>query len=847
MLQQLRAVLESTRNVEGMVSKVAASAEGIGPVFLDFLTSKIDPPDRAQEKSDLQKNIVTAIYQDAEKRPKNDVSTPSIPNGRRETLESVFLDRLRYPGMQDRQERIAKAYEETFQWIWEDRIYSEKRWSNFIEWLESDSQLYWITGKAGSGKSTLMKLICQDDDFGASQQPPDAMTILKPEDSSEARKYQLSSSRESRCKKHLSNWAGDSKLIIVTFFFWNSGVSLQMTQKGLLLSLLFQILRQAPELIPSVSPTRWEALCLFNDDAREWTEQELHQMLRFATETLSRYSKVCLFVDGLDEFDGNHDDLIFLFKDLIANPNVKACVSSRPWLVFEDAFEHTPGLRLQDLSYPDIKHYVSSHLHDNAGFIQLCRREPVYANQLVNNIVNKASGVFLWVHLVVASILAGMEYADRVSDLQKRLESLPPDLELLYEKILYSLDPFYLEHAAQLFKLVQESPDPPSILLLSFADEEDPQFALNYPIRSLSQDEICLRADTMRRRLNSRCKGFLEVGSAGTDLGNGDDYTVQYLHRTVKDYIESEEAQSKLQCAMKTPFDPHFKLCAGNLVHIKVIDGTVDFLADGSFWNRVRRCMYSASRIKSTHRASIIFLLEELDRTGISLAKQIYEYEDALQFLDRDELLHSLLRAGQWVSSHPNRFILNMDCTFGFNFLSLAVRYGIVDFVEAKANSGCLVQNFSNTLWPLLLDAIDVNMPTEYHDKVPHLDMITCLLRKGADPNLIIPINRTSMTMSVWDYTLGHILRNFDGKCIKSPWDAVAREMIGNKAKVYKKKNVSQLKAMSRTQHPFDIREPDVNARVNSLFKELLAIQQSIKAEASIAKARSPWRFWGKR
>lgn len=257
MLHQLGTVCESTRKIEGIFSQVANNAKGIGPAFLDFLTSKIDLPDRAQEKSNWQKDLVAAIYQIDDAGFESNVSALSVPIDRQKNLELVFLDRLRYPGMQDREQRIAKAHENTFQWIWEGCIPSEKRWSSFIDWLESESQLYWITGKAGSGKSTLMKFICQHHDLGAPQQTSDVTTVQ--------RRYSMSQSRQSQCRKHLKNWAGGAELITATFFFWNSGVNLQMTQKGLFLSLLFQILRQAPELIPLVSPTRWEALCLFND------------------------------------------------------------------------------------------------------------------------------------------------------------------------------------------------------------------------------------------------------------------------------------------------------------------------------------------------------------------------------------------------------------------------------------------------------------------------------------------------------------------------------------------------------------------------------------------------------
>lgn len=47
---------------------------------------------------------------------------------------------------------------------------------------------------------------------------------------------------------------------------------------------------------------------------------------------------------------------------------------------------------------------------------------------LIGKVVTKASGVFLWVALVVASLISGMNYGDRVLDLQKRLDLLPSEL-----------------------------------------------------------------------------------------------------------------------------------------------------------------------------------------------------------------------------------------------------------------------------------------------------------------------------------------------------------------------------------------------------------------------------------
>ena len=259
---QLETMHESMKLVEEIVSRKTKHAQGIGSSFLEFLTSRVDPPDRDQQRTNWQESLVAAMYQGTQDGIQGDTSTLYISYSRREALESVLLEKLRYSGMEDRIERIAKAYENTFQWIWEARPLSDKAWSNFVEWLESDSRLYWITGKAGSGKSTLMKFICQDEDPRNPRQETEAVASqqaygstrdvhvgIKGVSESGAR-----SSEASRCQKHLRKWSGDSKLVMATFFFWNSGVQLQMTQKGLLLSLLHQILRQARELIPRSRP-----------------------------------------------------------------------------------------------------------------------------------------------------------------------------------------------------------------------------------------------------------------------------------------------------------------------------------------------------------------------------------------------------------------------------------------------------------------------------------------------------------------------------------------------------------------------------------------------------------------
>jgi len=59
---------------------------------------------------------------------------------------------------------------------------------------------------------------------------------------------------------NLSSWAQESELCIAHFYFWDLGTEkLQKSQLGLFRSLLLQILRGLPSLIPLVFPEQWAA------------------------------------------------------------------------------------------------------------------------------------------------------------------------------------------------------------------------------------------------------------------------------------------------------------------------------------------------------------------------------------------------------------------------------------------------------------------------------------------------------------------------------------------------------------------------------------------------------------
>ena len=699
--------------IQESVNGINLSTQGLGEKFLGFIQ------DSAKWKADL----IHAIHQGKAPpgdRARSDHGHISERHGR---LQRTLIESLRFAEMTDRHHRIVEAYEKTFQWLFLPGNANQQKWTDFSGWLEGNSTLYWVTGKPGSGKSTLMKYIYGD----------------------------------KRTMDHLKTWAAGVPLVTAAFFFWNSGTRMQMSEVGFLQSILSQVLTERPALIPRILPERWETYDLFGRDESIWSEPELQRAFRLLAREEASEAKFCFFIDGLDEFDGDHTNLIRLVKDISPSSNIKLCVSSRPWVLFEDAFRHKPSLMLQDLTYPDIRHFIESAFNNKPEFVELEKREPGYASELLKDIAQKSSGVFLWVNLVVHSLLAGLVNGDRVSDLQRRLDFLPPDLENLYEKMLNSLDPFYLEHASQIFQHVRAASEPPSLLCLSFADEE-PEFVLKMKVRPLPGDEEFSRADTMRRRLNSRCKGLLEVGSARllpVDAVDSEDvslverpmsvddclakgipladFNVQYLHRTVKDFLETPQVWDRIVLAGPRTYEPYLALCRSFIAQLKCLNTGYYPRKETFHWMASKCILYACraqARLEEGQSAqSLVSLLDECDRTATNLQEPT-----AMKPSWVGEAFSDLLEGDPAV-------------THGITFLFLAVRLGLHTYVEAKVHHGCLAHD-NHGVVPLLSDATRTCSALQNHlfiDPMTSVEMVKMLLKHGADPNMVVTTKRQYM------------------------------------------------------------------------------------------------------
>ena len=170
-------------------------------------------------------------------------------------------------------------------------------------------------------------------------------------------------------RKTLESWAEGKKLILGSFFFKLSTDNQdQKSITGLLRSLLHQLLSEHPPFIEYIDPVMRSA-------KKIWSDKSLRSALRAIARECERENvKMCIFLDGLDEFENveglenfeshgvEQQPLVDLIEELVQGDCIKAIVSSREETLFVTRFSGYKQLCLQNLTFEDIQSYVKARL-----------------------------------------------------------------------------------------------------------------------------------------------------------------------------------------------------------------------------------------------------------------------------------------------------------------------------------------------------------------------------------------------------------------------------------------------------------------------------------------------------
>lgn len=427
-----------------------------------------------------------------------------------------MLRSLRFHRMTLRRHNVADRHLTTLEWVYEE--HHEGQRLHFREWLERGKGVYWVTGNAGSGKSTLMKFVYLDP----------------------------------RTKQYLRSWAGQQQnLVMADFFFWKPGAELERSRSGLLRSLLYEVLRQMPAIMPRVLGARWDDWIT----DQPWTLSELQEIFRLVSEKSRTSShpdiKFCFFVDGLDEYMGQSHEIAQAVQELSDTPNIKLCVSSRPWNTFEAAFGHDEKalLRVHEHNREDIRRYVHEILGQHRSFKQLVLENKEY-QRVLHKIVSKAKGVFLWVFLVVRNMKESLPNEDTVKMMERIVDDFPSELKDYFGRMLDIIVPRYHEASSRILLGVMESNTliPLTLVAHILPEEEDGPVSVDHLHSSRK----------LRARLKAYCGDLMTVVE---DLGYKTNFTdcherIDFLHRTVNDYLHSPPVKCKLQSRVPQSFNP---------------------------------------------------------------------------------------------------------------------------------------------------------------------------------------------------------------------------------------------------------------------------------------------------
>ncbi|GAW17703.1 hypothetical protein ANO14919_071680 [Xylariales sp. No.14919] len=598
-----------------------------------------------------------------------------------EAEDNMFADRivasLNYASRPVRHDSVPQAHKNTFQWAFDSRL---------ANWFSSGSGTFWVSGKPGSGKSTFMKFIA----------------------------------RHSNTRDLLTRWAGSADaLAVAVHFFWIAGTPIQKSWQGLLQSLLFDVCHKHPSVVPLISPSRWTAAKAghWQTAAEPWSVSELTAALRALALADNLPLKMCFFIDGLDEYNSDHDKLCKVLCDMANSPHIKMCVSSRPWAVFERSFggESRERLDIHELTRNDIENFVSDQLRAHPKWtMDQSETATSEKSRLIEQIVIQSGGVFLWAFFVTRLLREGLSNSDRTTDLSQRLSELPTDLEQLFKHMLESVD--QVTKMAGILQAAAYALEPLHIDLYWQLEREfeECDYAYQCPIGSGPPEQTSRQREQTSRSINEKTKGLLKPV----------DLRVEFLHRTVKDFILTKDMEEYLRSKLPDNYSGFISIATAYLGFLKttcldnaLVAGIMRHgkgLNSGPFISHLNQALiYASEALKADQHAP-------------------HHDQQTTILLDRYEVaVEAMVRAGHVTLRGVN----SETCDPRLPFREELLRHNLTSYIRNKIIEQ---PDFFNVFDESPLFAALTPMSLNSGESpAPVIGTLDILLRRGEDPNVL--------------------------------------------------------------------------------------------------------------
>lgn len=274
-----------------------------------------------------------------------------------------------------RLDTVNPAHADSCHWVLDTGEF--KRWRD-PKLRDSHHGFFWIKGKPGAGKSTIMK--------------------------------------------YLYEHVQDQKLdfVVLAFFFNARGELLEKSVEGMWRSLLHQLLSMVPECRKIIETSD------SNEIEKTWEVATLRESFRKALLCL-RDRKVICFIDALDECCDQNDarDMVAFLENVTQSTHQNkvsfyTCFASRHYPNIAVAHSEEIIMEKEKSHEADIKKYI---------FDKLILASWDLRNQLGIEIARRSRGVFFWVVLVVKELVGAFNRGMTRNELFDLLTSLPSDLD----------------------------------------------------------------------------------------------------------------------------------------------------------------------------------------------------------------------------------------------------------------------------------------------------------------------------------------------------------------------------------------------------------------------------------
>lgn len=414
---------------------------------------------------------------------------PFISDDRLHTI----LESLRFDQMDARLMTIKTAHAKTCRWLLRSKEY--------LDWLDETKihehlGFLWIKAKAGAGKSTAMKFLLRQ---GQSRKTTPGGTVI-------------------------------------SFFFNARGEVLERTVLGMYRHILLQLFERRPETRHILGALK----TVVDFDKHPWTVGALQDLLGQAILSLTAEPMLC-YVDALDECDEEEiRDMIELFQNIAeaAIPKgirFKLCFASR--LYPRITMDRNIDLQLvgQEGHDQDIANYIQSNLVIGKSKL---------AESIRATVKEKASGVFMWVVLVVRMLQEEHDKGN-IHALRVKLDKIPKRLHELFEDILTRddahMDKMLLCLQWVLFARTPLSPEELYYAILSGMPNQGSDAQWRW-------DPAEITPDILKNFILTSSKGLAEVTKSKQPK-------VQFIHESVRDFLLKEEGLGKVWNSQADDFE----------------------------------------------------------------------------------------------------------------------------------------------------------------------------------------------------------------------------------------------------------------------------------------------------